>query len=796
MSEKYSDQRPIRSMPTTITKTIFSHALLNGAVVFCHDSRRRQESGDVSLKSSGVGGSSEDERDAKDSRDNGRNSHTVCHSFSANIAGILKAPAVAAGINVCPPTGEVNGSSNSPAQPANDLPDGWTTRVVPRKSDNPNSRRKSDTYWFSPQNSYKFNSKPRVHLFCAFLEQVGGDEAAAFGLYSIAKSRKTGNAPSKVESANANTDKKEKRMPSAPLPDAHLETFDRPNFFNECCRRNLTPAKIPHNPLDDDSDDSLALEKEIAWLVEESKLFFPASQSGTLSENCLHLPINLDFAWRHGSLELREKIGAAFLTEISTLFKKWNGLEGNNATDLTLVDGIELIRACTESQPDPCSENIIRLRREACSALQIGFRRSEIIRIELNEIQSLKWREEVRHSRKRPTNDALLRIALGESLNPHSSFQSDAEVASQIPSLLTQLEDEIAWLAEESLILLPRGMIDDHNAASTHPKQIESMVSAGLVTQCDIDWNYIASNASEKLKDELVKIGGIKCRPLQRIVRWHQKEVKVAFQKRRSDISLLLLRGYRRNETNLSLPSHELLVETGLYNVWAVRQMRRRHNEVVEESVSSKDLRLACNARMGDTRHPEQSPKRKKCDSRTSRTLTKSHEPSLAFIDELRSSIPTAEVEDSVSSKDLRLACYAHFCDTNPEQSPKRQKCASRTSRTPTKSHGPSLAFSDKSRSSILTAEEEEIAWVSDEAEIVLFMQTCYRWAFSTSTTQSIHMIPSYERSTNSKQETNVMIGITLKKILLSDYFLVWPKKAAPRVTSQVSLESADFELW
>ena len=141
-------------------------------------------------------------------------------------------------------------------------------------------------------------------------------------------------------------------------------------------------------------------------------------------------------------------------------------------------------------------------------------------------------------------------------------------------------------------------------------------------------------------------IGGIKRRPLQRIIRWQQREVKVAFQKRRSNISLLLLRGYRRHETKLSLPSHELLVETGLFNVWAVRQMRRRQNEVAEEIVSANDIRLACNERLGDIHQPAKSPKRQKCLSHTSITPTKSHVAKVAFINKARSSTLTAEEEE------------------------------------------------------------------------------------------------------------------------------------------------------
>lgn len=89
-----------------------------------------------------------------------------------------------------PATGE-NASSDVVAQPAKGLPDGWTTRTVPRKNDDS----KSDPYWFSPKNFYKFNSIPQVNRFCAYLEQVGGDEAAAFVLYSKDKKKKPDDLP-------------------------------------------------------------------------------------------------------------------------------------------------------------------------------------------------------------------------------------------------------------------------------------------------------------------------------------------------------------------------------------------------------------------------------------------------------------------------------------------------------------------------------------------------------------------------------------------------------------------------
>jgi hypothetical protein len=162
------------------------------------------------------------------------------------------------------------------------------------------------------------------------------------------------------------------------------------------------------------------------------------------------------------------------------------------------------------------------------------------------------------------------------------------------------------------------------NTLSTDPKnglQTQSYMSAGLVTQSsdsEINWDYVAKNASEALKEVFNRNGGLRRRPLQRIIRYHQKEVRCAFAKRRDDIaSLLLLRGYRRKETEHSLPSHELLVTIGLDKVWAVRLMRRKQTTTgTEHLASAKDLRTACNERVGDRKSsenvPKQPPKKKK----------------------------------------------------------------------------------------------------------------------------------------------------------------------------------------
>ncbi len=90
-----------------------------------------------------------------------------------------------------PFTGE--NRSDSAAQSAKGLPDGWTKLVVPRKTNG--SKRKSDNYWIPPTKRYKFNSRPQLNQFRACLEQVDGVEAAAYGLYLRGKKRKPNDAP-------------------------------------------------------------------------------------------------------------------------------------------------------------------------------------------------------------------------------------------------------------------------------------------------------------------------------------------------------------------------------------------------------------------------------------------------------------------------------------------------------------------------------------------------------------------------------------------------------------------------
>ena len=457
-----------------------------------------------------------------------------------------------------------------------------------------------------------------------------------------------------------------------PILQQHNSDNNLSSISKECCHDNLNPAKIPRDPLDDEWDSSTLLEKEVAWLLEECEILLPISAANDKSaDTSMGIEKNkllLSYAWKHGSLNLRQQMWEKFPAKVTKLVKKLNSEHDNNATDMAFVDGCDLLLTNHDN------ENLIRLRKEARQALQLGFRRSESIERELNAAFGFKWRsavEEVgepgehmpigffkqprhrRQRRKRCAEDALLQTALGQDRASTNGSLDVAAAAAQIPEYLTKVEDEIAWLVEESLILLPSDMLDGK-------KQSEVQISAGLVTKSsdsDINWEYVVNNASHLLSEELKRIGGInKRRPLQRIIRYHQKEVRVAFQKRRDYIaSLLLLRGYRREVTKQSLPSNELLEHTGLQKVWAVRLMRRRQNEVNEEIISTKDLDSACKERIGDK------PKSPKQTKRKSAVQT--------------------------------------------NQSPKKQR--------PPKVVVPKLAATQVATSSILTAEEEEIAWVS-----------------------------------------------------------------------------------
>ena len=89
--------------------------------------------------------------------------------------------------------------SHIPTKPAEGLPDGWTTRSVPRKTGG-----RSDLYWFSPAKEFKFRSRADVKRFQEILENANGDEVAAIEVYSK-MDHKSGAAASGGGSAKKST---------------------------------------------------------------------------------------------------------------------------------------------------------------------------------------------------------------------------------------------------------------------------------------------------------------------------------------------------------------------------------------------------------------------------------------------------------------------------------------------------------------------------------------------------------------------------------------------------------------
>jgi len=319
-------------------------------------------------------------------------------------------------------------------------------------------------------------------------------------------------------------------------------------------------------------------------------------------------------AWRHCSFELRLAIQKAFP-------RAANGVVKNLKVDMTDQDIRE--KYCREDCVTVVDANLLELLdKERIRHLRedvqrvvfnLGFRRSSSIERELNLILNARIGEIVgevatnkpprrqRIRRKRLLNDDFIMTSDEVNLSFRSTAKTLDEmvcVAVNVPPELSPLEDEVAFLVEESLILLPDELLA--NSADNTSKTITSIVSAGLSTQHDdsINWKYVCANASEQLKEVLYRVG-IKRRPLQRIIRYHELEVRVAFERRRVEIcELLVIDGYRRQQTTASLPSNELLEQVGLLNVMKVRLKYRLRSSGSSHNVASKkDLRMACSIR-------------------------------------------------------------------------------------------------------------------------------------------------------------------------------------------------------
>ena len=100
-------------------------------------------------------------------------------------------------------------------QPVEGLPTGWTRILVRRKR---GKTKQSDPYYFSPIQSYKFNSMVKVERFLVSLEEAGGDEVAAYAKFGGG----SGNA-GQDEAIEANTVRKKRKSTMDPTPAVEVE---------------------------------------------------------------------------------------------------------------------------------------------------------------------------------------------------------------------------------------------------------------------------------------------------------------------------------------------------------------------------------------------------------------------------------------------------------------------------------------------------------------------------------------------------------------------------------------------
>jgi hypothetical protein len=257
------------------------------------------------------------------------------------------------------------------------------------------------------------------------------------------------------------------------------------------------------------------------------------------------------------------------------------------------------------------------LRGGARDALRLGYRRSESIKIALGTRLSttISTRKAPRRYQRRPISrlkngDIVVGGALPDTMEPvdrmmKSSLFDAAKatneidvVASSVPSELSVLEEEVAWLVEESLIFMPHCTT---SADKDPTEQSKTVVSSGPTQPSKVDWPYVRRHASVPLGELMERVGDR--RPLQRIVRSHDKVVRDSFSRRRDEIFRLLLGGYRRFKTQHDLPNHERLVHSGMAHILEVRRARYSHfgSGSVQEAARPESIRSACNLRLTDT---------------------------------------------------------------------------------------------------------------------------------------------------------------------------------------------------
>lgn len=442
-----------------------------------------------------------------------------------------------------------------------------------------------------------------------------------------------------------------------------------PTLSISCCHEDLNAAPIPINLLDDTSSQTTLLEKEIAWLVEETHFILPQLPK----EKAVIL---FDLAWLFGSLELRCLLFKKYNKLVAS---KFNGSDRSKISSTNFVDANKLLRIETDNK------QFQTLRNDVLDGLNLGFRRCDALGKILNKVRRFRLRRalEERGNDEDQALDSLTvrrmrrkRKRRSKDVDPLSNIGSLSmsemeKMAMEQPEELNEIEEEIAWLCEESLLLPPK--------LNNAPKSAKDYtVSAGLVTEApEVDWGFVIEHASPALKFVLDKIrGDVGNRTLQRVVRNSQLHVRVSFNKRREVIAnLITIGGFRRPEIKEALPSNDELIQSGFSEIFRKRLMRRMQQRKTEELASSYDLNVACNQRIGDV--PSSLPK--KHNVRLSAQPPKKKRRS--------------ESSSNIDSEKALLASHKRT------DSPSPPDCAH-------------VLLSEQPNTSLLTMNEVELAWV------------------------------------------------------------------------------------
>lgn len=366
--------------------------------------------------------------------------------------------------------------------------------------------------------------------------------------------------------------------------------------------RNLCPAAVPSDPMESPGRSALSgLAKELAWIVEETCYLLPPTAE---KDTCA--PILLEYTWRHASLGLRQLLLTVYGQEMQgfhfdvTLATSRELAE--QLPSLNVMEGTRLVGVGWDQN------EFDALRSEVRGALRLRFRRSERVENDVNTIVGLRWRAaveelgdvndpnyvenimkpKIKYRRKRNSLDELFKLAGSMDCDNDSE-----EIAKKVPLELNAIEEELAWLTEESILLL------NNSSTAKEPRNGSELLVTRSVDS-DINWEFVLSNASESLRKIIERVGVDRRYPLQRLIRQHDPDVKTSFAKRRDEIAgLLVLKAYRRNQLRNKLPSQENLASTGFDQILSIRLLRRRRQiAVTEDTATNEDLIDACNQRL------------------------------------------------------------------------------------------------------------------------------------------------------------------------------------------------------